>query len=269
MRKMSSKKSKAIKKQEKQTVELPNMLGRRTRIDTDTDKLKLAFLSDTHFGSKYCAEDKVADAVDEINNYHPHAIFFGGDIIDGYGVYKGQEFELSAHSLPDQLEKAEILGDLKADVYAIDGNHSEAFVKRGSGYPQKIFCEQFDNWHYSGIYHGSYKIFTHNNQQLLVDIIHPNGTGAYALSYPAQKVLRNLPHQTDILALGHYHQTGYFQIPNNGTYTHSIMIPSFQESTPYAQRMGHVKSFIGYVTLEVQLLQNKIKSLIFKLNEMI
>lgn len=253
----------------KKEIELPNLSGRRTRIDVPEDYIKLVFLSDTHFGSKYCAQDKINLAIDEINRYKPDAIFFGGDIVDGNHVYQGHEFELEDLSLPEQLESAQIMDRIKGKVYAIEGNHDLSWVKKGAGYPVKMFCEDKSNWDYAGAYYGGYKLVTPSGQDLTIDIMHPNGGGAYAISYAAQKVMRNLPHTTDVLALGHFHQTGYFQIPDNGRYTHAMMVPSFQAPTPYAQRMGHIFSYIGYVSVELKLVQNKIKDFVFKLNEML
>jgi predicted phosphodiesterase len=254
-------------------VQLPNLDKKRSRIVLPDDDVRLVFFSDTHFGSKYCAEEKVAQAVKDINKYKPDAIFFEGDLVDGSHVYQGQEYELKAQSLPEQLELARnVLEPLKGNIYAIDGNHSADFVKRGAGYPQQIFSEMLPNWQYSGIYHGGYSLVQDSKSHdagIRLDMMHPNGGNCYAISYSAQRVLRNLPFTTDLLALGHFHQTGYFQIPNNGTYTHSMLVPSFQESTPYAQRHGWVSSYIGYITLEFKRVGNLIKDLSFQLHEMI
>jgi predicted transcriptional regulator len=110
-------------------------------------------LSDIHYGMLHkgatnyytpeIAEERlrsiVANAEEILYKFYPHItkmnIFLLGDMVEGYGIFKGQEY--SAIPLTDQIEKfpailSDIIAHIKHDteIFAVRGNHGR--IERGA-----------------------------------------------------------------------------------------------------------------------------------------
>tara|TARA_B100001750_G_scaffold74806_1_gene59528 strand:- start:57 stop:1532 length:1476 start_codon:yes stop_codon:yes gene_type:complete len=89
------------------------------------------FLSDLHVGSKFFMEEELADFINWISSADPIArkirfIVIGGDLIDGVGVFPGQEKILNQTTTEEQLQKTfEVLDKIPKHikVFLISGNH--------------------------------------------------------------------------------------------------------------------------------------------------
>jgi len=67
-------------------------------------KVKLAVISDLHFGSTKACYDELTDFVNLIEKEKVDRLLICGDILAGVKVYKGQEIELEAWGADRQLE---------------------------------------------------------------------------------------------------------------------------------------------------------------------
>jgi len=89
------------------------------------------FLSDLHVGSKFFMEEELADFINWISSADPIArkirfVVIGGDLIDGVGVFPGQEKILNQTTTEEQLQKTfEVLDRIPKHikVFLISGNH--------------------------------------------------------------------------------------------------------------------------------------------------
>lgn len=98
------------------------------RSDTET---YAAFLSDLHVGSRYFMEEELMEFINWLSSPDPVArkirfIIFGGDILDGVGIYPNQDKELVQKTITDQLKKfEEIVSKIPKEVKVIisPGNH--------------------------------------------------------------------------------------------------------------------------------------------------
>ena len=89
------------------------------------------FLSDLHVGSKFFMEEELADFIKWISSADPIArkirfVVIGGDLIDGVGVFPGQDKVLDQLTTEDQLQKTfEVLDKIPKHikVMLISGNH--------------------------------------------------------------------------------------------------------------------------------------------------
>ena len=96
----------------------------------DYDPVSIAFLSDIHVGSKYFLQetwDKMMHWIktDPLAKNIKYFVF-AGDVIDGIGIYPGQESNLEISNSFDQYEKfARLLDDLPNHItpIIIPGNH--------------------------------------------------------------------------------------------------------------------------------------------------
>ena len=98
------------------------------RSKTDT---YVAFVSDLHIGSKFFMENEFVKFIDWLSSPDPKArkvrfLIIGGDLLDGVGIYKGQNKELVCQTIEEQLEKAyEILCHVPEhiQIFISPGNH--------------------------------------------------------------------------------------------------------------------------------------------------
>ena len=89
------------------------------------------FLSDLHVGSKFFMENELLDFINWISSADPIArkirfVVIGGDLIDGVGVFPGQEKILNQTTTEEQLQKTfEVLDKIPKHikVFFISGNH--------------------------------------------------------------------------------------------------------------------------------------------------
>ena len=89
------------------------------------------FLSDLHVGSKFFMEEELLDFIKWISSADPIArkirfVVIGGDLIDGVGVFPGQDKVLDQLTTEDQLQKTfEVLDKIPKHikVMLISGNH--------------------------------------------------------------------------------------------------------------------------------------------------
>ena len=89
------------------------------------------FLSDLHVGSKFFMEEELLEFINWVSSADPIArkirfVVVGGDLIDGVGVFPGQEKILSQTTTEGQLQKTfEVLDKIPKHikVFLISGNH--------------------------------------------------------------------------------------------------------------------------------------------------
>ena len=89
------------------------------------------FLSDLHVGSKFFMEEELSDFIKWVSSADPIArkirfVVIGGDLIDGVGVFPGQDKVLDQLTTEDQLQKTfEVLDKIPKHikVMLISGNH--------------------------------------------------------------------------------------------------------------------------------------------------
>ena len=89
------------------------------------------FLSDLHVGSKFFMEEELSEFINWISSADPIArkirfVVVGGDLIDGVGVFPGQEKILNQTTTEGQLQKTfEVLDKIPKHikVFLISGNH--------------------------------------------------------------------------------------------------------------------------------------------------
>jgi len=101
------------------------------------DEAYVAFISDTHVGSRLFLEKDFLKFIDWVNGKSGSKeqrdissklkyIIFAGDLVDGVGIYPGQDGELAIKEIKEQYNKiASLLGLIRKDVKIVlsPGNH--------------------------------------------------------------------------------------------------------------------------------------------------
>jgi len=90
-----------------------------SKISKDYNGLKIAHISDIHYGNQSVTKKDLEKIVDNINSLKPDIIVLTGDLVDNN--ITNEQYE----------ELVEVLGKLKANInkYAIDGNHDYPYKK--------------------------------------------------------------------------------------------------------------------------------------------
>lgn len=198
------------------------------------DKWKFAVASDLHIGSSAFRLDFLREFVKYATDCGVETFLLPGDIIDGANVYPGQSYEQDIPGIDAQIKYFEEVFPIVPKAYFIVGNHEyAAFKSVGKNVGQDI-CRNRKEFQYVGCMEGRITI-----NDVLIEMFHPSGSGAYALSYKLQKRIENyMPgDKPRILLMGHYHQsmcmtvrnvTGYqcgsFQGPS--TFSKALNLPN-------------------------------------------
>lgn len=200
------------------------------RVPSASNKLRIGAISDLHIGSKACYEGMIEEYL-RLANDSTDVLFIAGDIIDGFGVYRGQQFELKYPSVQDQISRTkEILSIYKKPIYFITGNHEES-VYKATGIDVGNMLHG-DNLTYLGWHLANTKI-----GELKVDLWHGRGAGAYALSYKLQKLVEQYlsgkkPH---MVFSGHWHRAFHMPVYRN---IDGFECGTFQGETRLTKQMG-------------------------------
>lgn len=149
-------------------------------------------LSDTHAGGKQFDSMGLRECLQRAVDEGFEDVHHSGDLHDGRYVYKGQEQNLKYFTADDQAQcLAEVLMDYPLNYFAIMGNHDEAFEKHGSPNPvgrlEEIMNREDKHFVYLNSMAGDIII-----GGVVKRMVHLDGGGAYAKSYPGQIYLRNL-----------------------------------------------------------------------------
>jgi len=224
--------------------------------------LKLGVTSDWHVGSLYCNERAIIDFHEYAYSQGVRHFVNAGDVIEGESNYKGQIYEIKQAGLTRQVAALEEIAcklPQGAEYIFITGNHCGGYHKEvgidiGDYIEMKIPMLK-----YIGRDKGMIEISTPSGD-VRVQLIHPDGGTAYAVSYKVQKIVEGLaggdkPH---LLVVGHYHKAELLPRIRNVA---ALQAGTFQEQTPFMARKGaeaHVGGWI--VEFEMGELYNRIKT---------
>lgn len=77
---------------------------KKTRIKVEGGVIKFGVVSDTHLGSNYCQITFLQWFYKHIAKKGARFVLHAGDVTDGIGIYRSQEFEVHKHGFSEQLE---------------------------------------------------------------------------------------------------------------------------------------------------------------------
>jgi len=216
-----------------------------------TNTIRFALIGDRHIGSMYERADAVARFYDLLKREKITTVLDTGDVLDGAGIYKGQEYEQYAIGLDRQFsalaEHAPTIPGIT--THFIIGNHDYSFYKAIGADPGPRIAE-ITGWKYAGRDQAWIELRNAAGKAVSVMLLHPDGGTAYALSYRPQKLVEALPggKKPDILGIGHYHKAEWIPEYRNVSV---FQTGTFQSQTPCMARKGspaHVGGWIVEVT---------------------
>lgn len=223
-------------------------------VKTTANTLKFALIGDTQVGSLYQRLDALKEFYAFCANEGVDTVFHAGDVIDGWRVYRGQEFELhpNGRSWPEQREMfADSMPRIEGMVTIfITGNHDSSFKRLVGMIVGDELSRARPDWKYIGQDVGDVVLKTEDGQGLKVRLLHPGGGTAYADSYRLQKIIEALPGglKPDVLAVGHYHKALWE--PNYRNVS-GFLVGTFQSQTPYMIQKSLAAHIGGWVVTVV------------------
>ncbi len=179
--------------------------------------LRIGFASDFHFGSAFHLSRSFHEVMSELERLKINPVYVAGDIVDGIGIYNGQEFDLLKTDVEGQIDiaAAALARHPRLEFWGIGGNHDVSFEK-GRVNPLAMLEEKVDNFKNLGDI--SADVISHG---ITIRLLHGGRKRAatYVPDYPGQELAGlvdplheagcdgiRVPH---LLLLGHYHALYY------------------------------------------------------------
>lgn len=220
------------------------------------DVYKFGVVSDTHIGSIH---EKTAELGAAYRYFHKEGIkdvFHCGDVAEGEGVYRGQEYErymTGADTLVKHIvETYPAINGMK--TYFITGSHDLSYYKT-AGYDIGIrISEHRPDMIYLGQDTADLKI----TKNFTIRLVHPGGGTSYALSYQVQKYIESLSggQKPTIILFGHYHKAEYLPCYRN---IFAFQSGCFQGQTTFMRRK-RLPSHLGFWTIEAMVNKKRLVS---------
>ena len=187
---------------------------------------RVAVISDTHLGSKYCLREAIQDFVRYAYDKGVREILHPGDVLDGmyrHGIWEVSHpgLDLQAQDLFETLPKLPGLS-----YHGITGNHDFTFTEANGvdvgHYVTNYFKDRGrDDIHFYGDRGAFLQI-----RGALIHLWHPRSGGSYAKSYGIQKHIEKYSsgEKPNVLLCGHWHT--FCHVYERGV--HGIACPTFQ-----------------------------------------
>ena len=200
-----------------------------------SNKIKLAFISDTRLGSKYEQLSILNDIYKKAYEYGVTEVFHCGDISEGVyrntkSLYNETLFEHDVYSQGRYIiNNYPYVEGITTNF--ITGEHDKTHIdteKRDIG---KMVSSKREDMKYLGRNRRKIVILdSNNNEKISLLMLHPKGKIPYTVSYKPQQFISALRNEdkTDILLHGHWLQTEMLSMRNITEFS----VPSVVATTP-------------------------------------
>ena len=204
------------------------------------EHFKIGLLSCTHHGSRFAADAERLQFYELCRKEGVEHLYHCGDVVAGNNVYRGQLRDLYDDCITADAQVERAAQDFVAagiPISFILGNHDDKWFKDlgfDVGRHIEIRAAALGAEHpITCLGHGGARIVLGKKpQQCVLDLVHPGGGTAYALSYRLQKIVESYtggdkPH---IVVAGHFHKAE--EIPHLRN-TVAIQPGCFEWQTPF------------------------------------
>lgn len=237
---------------------------------TSENDIACAYISDTHFGSRYFLEKQFEKFIDWLNLKGDETDLAGkvkyltiaGDVVDGIGIYPNQEKDLTVKDVYKQYEIFDNFIEMLPDyieVIVAPGNHDavrraepmpaleDTMIKTDVikiGNPSTVLIEGLKHVIYHGtsidsMISGVPGLSYNTPEKVLREYVrrrHLSPIYGGNLIVPERIDYLVLEDNFDVLQVGHVHKHGYMEYRK----THLISSATFQDRTSFQIEQGHV-----------------------------
>ena len=218
----------------------------RITVETSADnRILFGLIGDRHTGSLYHDAVSLAAFYEYAEKQGVKLVLDAGDITDGHKVYRGQEFELRDLGFERQIARVQKDAPRSIPTKFITGNHDASFKNLAGAEIGKQIEAVVPEYEFLADTQARY-IWETPNGPFALDLLHPDGGTAYALSYKSQKIVESLEGGTkpDMLAIGHYHKAELMPMYRNIC---TVQVGTFQRQTPFMARKGLAAHIGGWI----------------------
>lgn len=184
-------------------------------VSTPDNKFLFGATGDWHVGSKYFRDDVLDDLYRRYAEAGVEHVFHTGNWIDGEAPFN--MYDLEVHGIDAQCRAlADAMPRYDGMVtHAVWGDDHEGWYSQRNGMNVGGYCEQVmreaarEDWHDLGFMEAHVILKNANSgESAVMNVMHPGGGSAYALSYRPQKIIEAFEGGTKpaITLLGHYHK---------------------------------------------------------------
>lgn len=214
---------------------------------TGEDRIRIAVVSCTHFGSKYQQLTALREFCEYADRVAGVDLFIhGGDLEDGPGARHKNPSEVFQHTYDAMLDySVEVLPRTTKPWKIISGNHDDWWTIDGGPDLIKALCERRDDCEYLGKSLGYLRF-----RDTLIEVTHLNTGSAYAYSYKPQKHVESLSveRRPNVALIVNFHKFCALYYRNVLT----LQLPAFQAQTAWMAGKSLV-SEVGGVIVEIGL----------------
>lgn len=198
------------------------------------ERLRLMIISCTHYGNRYRQHEALVKAYGIAEREKIDAVLHCGDLTDGFGMYKGQEFDQYALGADAQVAATvEEYPRSGIRTMVLGGNHDYSFQKRSGTNVVKRICAERPDLEYCGMLAANFTL----GDQVRIRVMHARGGVPYARSYRGQKsneAMGRGEHVPQVFCIGGLHVVDYVPYLN----VHTFLAGCFEGQTPYLQEKG-------------------------------
>lgn len=209
---------------------------------TGKDRLRIAVVSCTHFGSKYQQLSALREFCEYADRVAKVDLFVhAGDLEDGPGARHKNPSEVFQHTYDAMLDySAAVLPRTRKPWKIISGNHDDWWTIDGGPDLIKALCERRDDCEYLGKSLGYLRF-----KDTLIEVTHLNTGSAYAYSYKPQKHVESLSaeRKPNVCLIGNFHKFCALNYRNVLT----VQLPSFQAQSGWMAGKSLVSEVAGVI----------------------
>jgi hypothetical protein len=221
---------------------VPEGPSKKSLVDRFGRHMKFGLVSDTHFGNNHARQDALEGYYDVAEKEGVKEVLMCGDILDGTDIFPGQLSEQKLYGQDAQVD--DVIKNYprrkRMTTHFITGNHDLRQFERGGSDPGRAIGKRADL-----DYLGQLDAKVQLAEGVDIEIIHPAGGPAYAISYRLQKTLsgREPDDLPSIYAQGHFHQAFYGHYKG----TETVSVPSFKDDGLWERRLGFSSVVGGWI----------------------
>jgi hypothetical protein len=225
---------------------LADVQHKTTVTKTKGSTILFGLTGDRHVGSLYHAPDALAAYYEYAASCGVRNVYDTGDILSGWKVFKGHEFELRDIGMDAQIERLKSFS-VPASITTkfITGNHDASFKNQVGVSVGKVIERECYGYQFLGEDQAKVVYSTPTGDYAIM-LLHPGGGSAYALSYKPQKIVESLEggSKPNLLAIGHFHKAEMMPSYRNVAV---FQTGTFEKQTPFMARGGLAAHVAGWI----------------------
>lgn len=208
--------------------------------------IRFGVVSDNHLGSHFTQITLLHEAYRFFKAEGIADVYNPGDLTEGENMRPGHAYECYIHGADAHTDEV-IRNYPRVDgitTHCILGNHDASFVKHVGLDISRTIAKERPDMRFLGMD----QAYIHLTPNCMLELRHPGGGSAYAISYKPQKIIESMSggEKPNILLLGHFHKAEYIPYRN----VHCVQAGTTQAQSNF-MRNHNLAAYMGYWLIEI------------------